>query len=1039
MTPDGTRLLAVNTPNGTLSVFYVAGNALALMAEIPVGLEPVSVSARNDNEAWVVNWLSDSVSVVDLSRFKVSRSFDVGDEPTDVVFAGQQKELAFICVSGLNAVKVFDPATPATSPQVIAINGKQPRALARDAAGTRVFVSIFESGNQTTIISEAQVTANGGPPPPSPAMAAGLPAAPKVSLIVKWNGSGWADETGNTKWTPLIPYTLADIDLVVIDAQSPTPAVSTLVRSVGTHIGNAVFDPANNRLLVANDEARNLVRFEPNLRGHFLSTRLDSISLGGPPNVIASDLNLHIDLNNPSGSDAERALSLAMPGDLVRAADGTLYLAATSSAKVGVINSQGAVTSRIQVGQGPTGLALNESRNLLYVLNRFDESISTVDLATRTQIATSAVGFNPEPDTVRNGRRFLYDTSVSAHGDVSCASCHQNGHRDGLAWDLGDPQGQMALFGRFHPMKGPMTTQSLRGIIGTEPLHWRGDRNTLSDFNQAFPSLLGSSRLLTSTEMSAFTAFVQTLTYPPNPNENLDRTLPNPATGPNATRGKDLFNTTPFDKVAINCNVCHNSFNFGTGTSRLIIPAVELGTSQDFKAPQLRGMYQKIGMVNAPGEQISGFGFIHDGSTDSLFSFLHNPVFTFQNDTQRQDIEQFMLTFDTGTAPAVGLQVTVNGSNKGTPAVTDRVNLLMAQATFPQNCDLVVRGIFNGSSRSFLFSGGQFLTDRQGEAAVTLQTLLQAADDGAELTFMGVPVGAGRRSSIDRELNGTLDGDQPKPNAMDLAQAFVWQHYLDFLNRLPDDPGLAFWTNEITSCGANNQSCTDIRRINTSGAFFRSIEFQQTGYLVERMYKAAYGDAPNAVSTLDGTHNIVAPVVRFSEFIPDVKQIGSGVVVNQGNWQKQLDDNKNAFSLAFVQRARFTDPNSGYPTTLSPAAFVTRLADNAGVPVNDSDRTKALNEFGGATDTSDLAARARALREIAENAVVFNQEQNRAFVLMQYFGYLRRDPNSGQDTDYSGYDFWLRKLDQFNGNFIAAEMVKAFIISTEYRRRFGAS
>src|SRR6185436_13347592 len=197
------------------------------------------------------------------------------------------------------------------------------------------------------------------------------------------------------------------------------------------------------------------------------------------------------------------ASSVALPGDLQRGSDGTLYLAATGSAKVGVINPQGTVLSRIQVGQGPTGLALNESRNVLYVLNRFDESISIVDLLTRTQIATTPVGFNPEPDTVRNGRRFLYDTSLSAHGDVSCASCHDNGHRDGLAWDLGDPQGEMPTTGpRSHPMKGPMTTQSLRGIIGTEPLHWRGDRASLSNFNPAFQSLLGGPRQLTASEMS---------------------------------------------------------------------------------------------------------------------------------------------------------------------------------------------------------------------------------------------------------------------------------------------------------------------------------------------------------------------------------------------------------------------------------------------------------------------------------------------------------------------------------------------------------
>src|SRR2546430_13820996 len=198
------------------------------------------------------------------------------------------------------------------------------------------------------------------------------------------------------------------------------------------------------RLLVANDEARNLVGFEPNVRGHFLNSRVSVISFGGgTPSIVASDLNSHINYSNPVGSDSERAISLALPADIARATDGTLYVAATSSAKVGVLNSQGAVQSRITVGQGPTGLALNGGRNLLYVLNRFDQTISIVDLANRAQIATAPVGFNPEPDTVRNGRRFLYDTRLSAHGDLSCASCHQNGHRDGLAWDLGDPQGQI--------------------------------------------------------------------------------------------------------------------------------------------------------------------------------------------------------------------------------------------------------------------------------------------------------------------------------------------------------------------------------------------------------------------------------------------------------------------------------------------------------------------------------------------------------------------------------------------------------------------
>ncbi len=1043
ITPDGTRLLAVNTPNGSLSVFHVTGNSLTLMAEIPVGLEPVSVAARSNNEAWVVNWLSDSVSVVDLASFKTVRSFDVGDEPTDVVFAGQQKEFAFVCVSGPSEVRVFDPASPSTAPQVIAIRAKQPRALARDSSGAQVFVSVFESGNQTTVVSAQQVSAAGGPPPPSPAMSASLPTAPNVGLIVKWNGSGWADETGNPRWSPFIPYTLADTDVAVIDAGGLSPSLSTLVRNVGTHIGNAVFDPSANRLIVTNDEARNLVRFEPNLRGRFLNSRVSAISFAGiTPTITAVDLNPNINYNNPAGSDAERANSLALPADIARASDGTLYVAATGSAQVGVLDAQGVVQARVAVGQGPTGLALNAPRNLLYVLNRFDETISVVNLGTRTPIATVPVGFNPEPDTVRSGRRFLYDASLSAHGDLSCASCHENGHRDGLAWDLGDPQGQTQTVNGggpfptqsvFHPMKGPMTTQSLRGIISTEPLHWRGDRAGLANFNPAFQSLLGGPRQLTADELNAFTSFIRTLTYPPNPNENLDRTLPNPPTGPSAARGAQLFSSTPFDAGVLTCNQCHTALpGFGTGTNKVIIPAAALQESQDFKVPQLRGEYQKLGMVNAPGEQTSGFGFIHDGSTDSLFSFLHAPVFNFQNDNQRRDLEQFVLALDTGTAPAVGLEVTVNGSNKTVAAVTDRVNLLMSQAS-AGNCDLVVRGSYNGGPRAFLFIGnGQFQTDRQGEAPVTSQALLQAAGTGAELTFLGVPTGAGRRLSIDREGNGILDGNQVTPNAVDSAQFFVWEHYLDFLSREPDPSGLAFWTNEITLCGSNAQ-CIDAKRVNVSAAFYISIEFQQTGYLVERIYKAAYGDV-NGTSTFGGAHQLPVPIVRFNEFLPDTQQIGQGVVVGQTGWETVLENNKANFANQFVQRLRFT---TAFPTSLTPAQFVDKLNLNAGNVLSSSEGATAIGLFGSAADTSNVTARAQALRQVAEDPDLNSAEFNRAFVLMQYFGYLRRNPNQTPDSDYSGYDFWLTKLNQFNGNFVNAEMVKAFIVSGEYKQRFG--
>jgi hypothetical protein len=225
-----------------------------------------------------------------------------------------------------------------------------------------------------------------------------------------------------------------------------------------------------------------------------------------------------------------------------------------------------------------------------------------------------------------------------------------------------------------------------------------------------------------------------------------------------------------------------------------------------------------------------------------------------------------------------------------------------------------------------------------------------------------------------------------------------------------------------------------------SAAFFLSIEFQQTGYLVERIYKASYGDA-TGTSTFGSSHALPVPIVRLNEFLPDTQEIGQGVVVGQTGWEQVIENNKVAYTSEFVQRSRFA---SAYATSLTPMQFVDRLFANAGVTPSASERSAAINEFGVALNTSDLAARARALRRVAENATLSTNEFNKAFVLMQFFGYLRRNPNDPQDTDYTGFDFWLTKLNSFTVpgddpllRAQKADMVKAFITSTEYRQRFG--
>jgi hypothetical protein len=261
------------------------------------------------------------------------------------------------------------------------------------------------------------------------------------------------------------------------------------------------------------------------------------------------------------------------------------------------------------------------------------------------------------------------------------------------------------------------------------------------------------------------------------------------------------------------------------------------------------------------------------------------------------------------------------------------------------------------------------------------------------------------------------------------AAFFTRQQYLDFLSREPDPSGFAFWTKQIYSCGLN-QACVRLRTINVSGAFFLSVEFQQTGYLVERLYRTAYGQ----VDGVSGGHTLKVPVVRRNEFLPDTQQIGQGLIVGQTGWEQVLENNKQALTLAFVQRSRFT---TAFPTSMTPAQFVDALDANAGPVLSASERATAIGLFGSALDTSNVTARSQALRQVADDPDLINAEFNRAFVLMQYFGYLQRNPNEGPDSDYTGYEFWLTKLNKFNGSYVNAQMVQAFIDSGEYRSRFG--
>ncbi|HEU4597380.1 MAG TPA: DUF4214 domain-containing protein [Pyrinomonadaceae bacterium] len=258
------------------------------------------------------------------------------------------------------------------------------------------------------------------------------------------------------------------------------------------------------------------------------------------------------------------------------------------------------------------------------------------------------------------------------------------------------------------------------------------------------------------------------------------------------------------------------------------------------------------------------------------------------------------------------------------------------------------------------------------------------------------------------------------PNPIDESTFFVRQHYLDFLNREPDAGGLSFWVNNIESCGAN-ADCRNTRRIDTSAAFFLSIEFQETGYFVYRVYQAAFGDLPNKPVPL-----------TIQEFLPETQRVGRNVIVGLGDWQGQIDANKNAFISELMARGRFS---ALYPSTMPPEQFVDTLNANAGGVLSASERNTLVGDLTAAGNTTQ--ARASILRRVAEDADLVQREFSPAFVLMQYYGYLRRSPDDPPDADFRGWQFWLDKLNTFNGDWRGAQMVASFLSSLEYRRRFG--
>ncbi len=948
LTSSGGRLLVVNTPDALLEVFAVdAAGGLTAQASIPVGLEPVTVVARSDVEAWVVNHLSDTISIVDLDLGATVRTLPAGDEPTDVAFAAGK---AFVAVSQEDAVRVFNLTDLAAPPVTIDLFGSDPRALAVSRDGSRVYAVVLHSGNRTTVVNANIIATNNAgldvnrltalglnpmacasQPPPYPPLPAGIerntalidpppPAQPPVSLIVKWDGASgrWKDEAGQD-WSTCLPFRLPDHDLFVIDAASAS--VIGTVDHLGTTLFEVSVDPADGRIYVPNTEARNIVRFEHPLgvRGHMVDNRLTIVDPSAGNAMTVVDLNTHIDrASDPAANLAERQASISQPGMMVWNRAGTAaYLAAIGSRKLfrvdGACLSGGCVfgprrdtPNAVEVGEGPTGVALHEGLNRLYVLNRFANSIAVVNAATLTRLAEIPL-HDPSSPTVRQGRRLLYDgLDGSGHGDAACSSCHISGDRDELAWDLGDPTGDLARYKTpgdnvrfiipfgdqpvecdpavcaahigFDPQKGPMTTQTLRGML--EPLHWRGDRPTMNAFNKAFVGLMGKQDIgpingepagLTAEQMELFRQFALGMVFPPNPYRNLNDTLPNANVRipgvqfeGNPAAGEVLFNTGRTD-AGQPCAACH-ALPFGAAGGKL--GGVEPGDPSaaraalfngdadgsphsDLKVPHTRNMYEKFGprfgsFTNAddpPADQKSGFGYTHDGSIPDLGTFLSAGVFTL-TPQQVRDLTMFMVHFPTGIRPSVGKNLTVpaGAPPTGSAGQEQLLSALIALGNLAdagRHCELVVSAHSGGRPRSWYLnggigSGGLWTTDVAGEAQVTTDTLRRSAE--GPLTFLCATLGSGVRLGADRDEDLHLNGDDC--NSAD-ATAFARPTEVSSLAVAGDAPSVLTWDDQAAQTGAGVRY--EVAGGSLSGLRAAGLQ-ASTSCLVGGLRAPAYGD-----------------------------------------------------------------------------------------------------------------------------------------------------------------------------------------------------
>lgn len=962
---DSQQLLVTNTSNNTLEIFTIsASGELSFSQSLPVGLEPVSVAVYQQT-AWVVNHVSDSISIVDISTTpaKITRTLLVGDEPKDIIFAenkafittahrGQQRmEPALADVKGAGKpmlhkasqgradIWVFDAIEQGDSLggkplEILSFFGDTLRGLAVTPDKSTIYAGVLNSGNQTTAVHESVMCygyeddeygaypcqvldeisspnglAEGYLPGGRTAPGINVEGKPQpwTSMIVKYdNNTGqWLDTKGRN-FSNGIRFNLPDLDVFAIDTKSLQR--KSAYKHVGTTLFNLAVNPKNGNVYVSNTDANNSTRFEgpgefvkSTVQGNIAQSRISVIN----PNtqaVKARHLNRHINYADLKGNTNVKQHSLSTPLQLAITNDGsTLFSAVIGSNKIAKLPTnqleqdtfwdnegeefepKSLSKNYITVSGGPSGLLLDENKQRLYVFTRFDNAIVTLNLSDNSESQRLKLP-TPEPAEFSAGRQMLYDANrSSSNGESACASCHIFGDTDHLSWNLGNPDGSngsnpqpfptenlselgCTLIGpedescqlldiingdgdkrTFAAMKGPMGTQTMRGMHNHGHMHWRGDRSagyfgddidqslnehtSFKNFIVAFEGLLGldidlpksvdannktADVVALENDIDDFANFMLKVALPPNPIRSLDNSL-----STSAQRGANFFHgsrrsdgaesDTPINGDSadgVNCQGCHGvDHSQGFYGSRGEI--AHGGEIQILKVPQLRNLYTRVGMFGLPdregflpshtkqhqGDQIRGFGFLHDGATDQLLNFLKGAVFDngeigcpegaderygchfnegvvgIPDELTRQGLVDYMMEFDNDLAPIVGQQITLN--SQASASVIERITLLeqRAQTAFTSKilggditeCDLIALGQIDGKQRGYLFdiNTKNYRSDAALEPRLSSSQLqAMAMSTTNSLTFTCTVPGKGWQSALDSNLDSTLNFDE---------------------------------------------------------------------------------------------------------------------------------------------------------------------------------------------------------------------------------------------------------------------------------------